>query len=71
VIRGRVLGELWSTRKVASLLGRKLVLVDAGERALVAIDTMDAREGQEVLVALGSGARKRDRAWTRQPCAAV
>jgi microcompartment protein CcmK/EutM len=57
VIRGRVIGEVWATRKVPGLTGRKLVLVDAGEHVLVAIDTLDAHEGQEVLVALGSGAR--------------
>jgi ethanolamine utilization protein EutN len=57
VIRGRVLGEVWATRKAAGLTGRKLVLVDSGEQVLVAIDTLDARAGQEVLVALGSGAR--------------
>ncbi len=59
MIRGRVLGEVWATRKAAGLEGRKLVLVElaAERRAVVAIDTLDARAGQEVLVALGSGAR--------------
>ncbi len=60
MIRGRVLGEVWATRKAAGLAGRKLVLiaVDGEDRALVALDTLDARRGQEVLVALGSGARR-------------
>ena len=60
MIRGRVLGEVWATRKAAGLAGRKLVLVsvDGEDRAIVAIDTLSARRGQEVLVALGSGARK-------------
>ena len=59
MIRGRVLGTVWATRKAAGLDGRKLVLVAvAGEdQVLVAIDTLDAADGQEVLVALGSGAR--------------
>lgn len=59
MIRGRVLGEVWATRKSAGLEGRKLVLVavEGQDEVLVAIDTLDAREGQEVLVALGSGAR--------------
>ncbi len=59
MIRGRVLGEVWATRKVAGLAGRRLVLVGmAGrDRLLVVMDTLDAREGQEVLVSFGSGAR--------------
>ena len=61
--RGRVLGEVWATRKAAGLRGRKLVLVAAldgdrvTDRVVVAIDTLEARVGQEVLVAWGSGAR--------------
>lgn len=59
MIRGRMLGEVWSTRKARGLVGRKmaLVAVDGSDQVIVAIDTLDAREGQEVLVALGSGAR--------------
>jgi len=59
MIRGRVLGEVWATRKSAGLDGRKLVLVAVSEedQVVVAIDTLDARVGDEVLVALGSGAR--------------
>jgi microcompartment protein CcmK/EutM len=34
-----------------------LVGVSGQDRVLVAVDTLDARAGQEVLVALGSGAR--------------
>jgi microcompartment protein CcmK/EutM len=59
VIRGRVIGELWATRKCRGLDGRRLVIVTDGaaDRVVVAIDTLDARVGQEALVALGSGAR--------------
>lgn len=59
MIRGRVLGEVWATRRCRGLGGRKLVLVgDPGQdRVVVAVDTLDARRGQEVLVAMGSGAR--------------
>lgn len=59
MIRGRVLGEVWATRKARGLSGRKLVLVavDGADEVIVAIDTLAAREGQEVLVAVGSGAR--------------
>ena len=57
--RGRILGELWGARRVAGLDGRKLVLVTDGtaDRVVVAVDTLDARAGQQVLVAFGSGAR--------------
>ncbi len=59
MIEGRVLGDVWATRKVPGLEGRRLVLVSVrGEdRVLVALDTLDAREGQDVLVSVGSGAR--------------
>jgi microcompartment protein CcmK/EutM len=63
VTRGRVLGEVWGTRKAAGLDGRKLVLVveldgeHATDRVVVAWDTIEARVGQHVLVAFGSGAR--------------
>jgi microcompartment protein CcmK/EutM len=59
VIRGRVIGEVWGTRRVPGLDGRKLslVAVAGADRVMVAIDTLDARDGQEVLVAPGSGAR--------------
>jgi len=59
MIRGKVIGEVWATRKVAQLDGRrlKLVAVAGQDRVMVAIDTLDARDGDEVLVAVGSGAR--------------
>jgi ethanolamine utilization protein EutN len=59
VIRGRVVGEVWATRKSPGLAGRRLVLVavEGADRALVAVDTLEARDGQRVLVSLGSGAR--------------
>lgn len=59
MIRGRVVGEVWATRKAPGLAGRRLLLVgvDGEDRALVAIDTLDAREGEAVLVSVGSGAR--------------
>ena len=59
MIHGRVIGEVWATRKAAGLSGRRLLLVgvDGQDRALVAIDTLDAREGDAVMVSVGSGAR--------------
>jgi microcompartment protein CcmK/EutM len=64
MIRGRIIGQVWGTRHVAGLDGRKLVLVAARDaddaptgRVVVAIDTLDARGGDDVTVAFGSGAR--------------
>jgi microcompartment protein CcmK/EutM len=59
MISGTVVGEVWATRKAAGLEGLRLVLVAVTgvDRLMVAIDTLDARNGQEVLVAPGSGAR--------------
>lgn len=68
--RGLVVGEIWATRKAIGLDGRQLKLVveypAAGRPTLeslalaplvVAVDTLDVRSGQEVLIAYGSGAR--------------
>ena len=64
MIRGTIVGEVWATRKARGLDGRKLVLVAARDaegrpsgRLVVAVDTLDARAGEDVTVAFGSGAR--------------
>jgi ethanolamine utilization protein EutN len=59
MIRGTVLGQVWATRQAAGLIGRKLLLVavEASDRLLVCVDTMQAGVGDEVLVSFGSGAR--------------
>jgi len=59
MIRARVIGEVWATRKAPGLGGRRMLLVgvDGQDRAMVAIDTLDAREGEDVMVSVGSGAR--------------
>jgi microcompartment protein CcmK/EutM len=63
VLRARVIGELWATRKSPGLAGQKLLLLaplGAGGptgTVWVAIDTLDAGPGDEVLCAFGSGAR--------------
>jgi len=64
MIRGTVVGQVWATRRAGGLDGRKLVLVAARDaagaatgRVVVAIDTLDARTGEDVTVAFGSGAR--------------
>ena len=68
MIRGRVIGEVWATRKTPRLGNRKLILVSelvaAGDgrhvptgRVVVAMDDLDAGAGDDVVVAFGSGAR--------------
>ena len=65
MIIGRVVGSLWATRKHAKLQQVKLLLVRPhatynpthDTELLVAVDTIDAGEGDEVVVCLGSPAR--------------
>ncbi|HEY2899816.1 MAG TPA: EutN/CcmL family microcompartment protein [Polyangia bacterium] len=64
MMRGTVLGQVWATRRASGLDGRKLVLVAARDadgqptgRVVVAIDTLEAGDGDDVTVAFGSGAR--------------
>jgi ethanolamine utilization protein EutN len=64
---GRVIGEVWATRKVSDLEGRRLLVVEAldtgsGSPApmvtpVVAADPLGAGVGEEVLVAFGKAAR--------------
>ena len=63
----RVTGLVVATMKHESLVGRKLLIVQetdvAGKsvgRPMVAVDAVDAGEGDLVLVAQGSGARQTD-----------
>lgn len=66
MILGRVVGEVWSTRKHAAYEGRTLLLVrpalwygpsfEVGH--LVAVDTVDAGVGDLVLVCMGEPARR-------------
>ena len=64
MIRGTVIGHVWATRKARGLDGQTLLLVAARDaegratgRLVVASDTLDARTGEDVTVAFGSGAR--------------
>jgi ethanolamine utilization protein EutN len=67
VIRGVVVGEVWATRRAERLGKRKLLLVaevvetsggrNRSGRVVVAMDELDARAGDTVIVAFGSGAR--------------
>jgi microcompartment protein CcmK/EutM len=64
MIRGTVVGHVWATRQAQGLKGQRLLLVAPRDadgkvtgRLVVAIDTLDARGGEDVTVAFGSGAR--------------
>ncbi len=64
MIRAIVIGQVWATRKARGLDGQRLLLVaekDGDDRAtgrvVVASDVLDARGGEDVTVAFGSGAR--------------
>lgn len=65
MILGRVIGQVWATRKNPYLSGRKLLLVrpltwslpDHDCDHLVAVDPVGAEVGQDVVVCLGLPAR--------------
>ncbi len=66
MILGRVVGEVWATRKHAALDGRKLLIIapylwyapshDVGH--LVAVDPVGAGVGEDVIVCMGAPARR-------------
>lgn len=65
MIIGKVIGNVWATRKEPSLQGLKLMVVEcepayASEKSpcLVAVDYIGAGIGERVLVASGSAARR-------------
>jgi len=64
MIRGTVIGQVWATRKAPGLDNQTLLLVAVRDaegqptgRLDVAADVLDARAGEDVTVAFGSGAR--------------
>ncbi|MFP4068675.1 MAG: EutN/CcmL family microcompartment protein [Verrucomicrobiota bacterium] len=70
---GKVIGSVVSTKKDASMKGRKLLMVrpmladpdnpsqlKPGSNTIVAIDTLGAGEGELVMFAQGSSARQAD-----------
>jgi len=64
---GRVIGEVWSTRKVADLEGKRLLVIEAVDQRdgpaakkvtpVVAADPIGAGLGERVVVAFGKAAR--------------
>lgn len=77
MILGRVIGEVWATKKNPRFEGKKVLLVavlgrEGGKyeptgEVVVALDTIGARYGSYVTVSWGSGARavfkKPDNRW--------
>lgn len=66
MILGRVVGELWATRRHAGLDGQKLLIVKPhcwycppfDVAHLIAIDRLGAGVGEDVIVCLGEPARR-------------
>ena len=66
MILGRVIGEVWATRKHGALLGRKLLIIRPyfwyapahGVDQLVAVDSVGAGIGEDVVVCMGEPARR-------------
>jgi ethanolamine utilization protein EutN len=64
---GRVIGEVWATRKVADLEGKRLLVIEAVDQRdaplakkvtpVVAADPIGADLGERVVVAFGKAAR--------------
>lgn len=64
---GRVIGEVWATRKVSDLEGKRLLVVETLDerdgpglpavKPVVAADPLGARLGEHVIVAFGKAAR--------------
>lgn len=60
MVIGKVTGSIFSTRKLDSLTGSKLMVVNIGKEKdeyVVAIDTLGAGIGETVLVTMGDSAR--------------
>lgn len=66
MILGRVVGEVWATRKHPGLVGRKMLIVEPRfwydppfqVAHLVAVDPVGAGVGEDVVVCLGDGGRR-------------
>lgn len=65
MVIGRVIGNVWATRKDQSLNGLKLLVIETleyggsvGKGSFVAVDSVGAGIGEQVLVVKGNAARK-------------
>lgn len=57
MLSGKVVGNLWATKKAPALTGQAFLTVRVGDRTLVCADCVGAGEGDTVLVATGGAAR--------------
>ena len=55
---GLVSGSVWATRKAACLQGQTFLVVDLGDKLLVAADQVGAGVGDRVLLATGTVASR-------------
>ena len=66
MIFGKVIGTVWSTKKHVLLSGEKFVIVKPYHyyrpthktEYIVALDNLDSKEGEDVIVCMGQPARK-------------
>lgn len=54
MIRGKVTGRVWSTKRIDTLPGGAFLEVKVGTATLVAFDPLGCAEGEEVLITQGS-----------------
>ena len=55
---GTVTGSVWATRKAACLQGQTFLVIDVGDKLLVAADQVGAGIGDRVLLATGTVASR-------------
>ncbi len=55
---GTVTGSVWATRKAQCLQGQTFLMIDVGDRLLVAADQVGAGVGDRVLLATGTVASR-------------
>ena len=55
---GTVIGSVWATRKAACLQGQTFLVVEEGDKQIVAADQVGAGPGDRVLLATGTVASR-------------
>lgn len=54
MIRGKVTGQVWSTKRIENLPVGALLEVDVGDKTIVAYDALGCGVGEEVLITQGT-----------------
>lgn len=58
MLKARVIGQVWATKKNPILHGQRLLLVTPDNQLVIVVwDTLGAKFGESVIVTFGSGAR--------------